>query len=100
MGYEAKWARVSGIQHVFTITSLEQSAQISHNEKLKTLGDLNNTNLYVSNLPLDFNENMLMSVFCEFEVLSAKILRDQNGLSRGVGFARYCRPLSTTPALG
>ena len=37
-GYEAKWARVS------------------HNEKLKTLGDPENTNLYVSNLPADMNE--------------------------------------------
>ena len=61
---------------------------MSHNEKLKTLGDDNNTNLYVSNLPMDFNEHSLMGCFNDYEVLSAKILRDGNGMSRGVGFAR------------
>lgn len=29
-----------------------------------------------------------MAIFDGYECLSAKILRDQNGLSRGVGFAR------------
>jgi len=87
---------------------VDRQHQVSHNERLKTLGDDNNTNLYVSNLPLNFNENvgtvhlrcdsrltalqMLMSVFHEHEVLSAKILRDENGMSRGVGFARFASP--------
>lgn len=72
-GYEAKWARDS------------------HNDKLKKLGDDHNTNLYISNLPvdLDFNEHGLMAIFGEHDCLSAKILRDTNGLSRGVGFARF-----------
>lgn len=30
---------------------------MSHNEKLKTLGDKDNTNLYVSNIPMDNNFN-------------------------------------------
>ena len=29
-----------------------------------------------------------MGIFTDYECLSAKILRDSNGLSRGVGFAR------------
>ncbi|MCJ1433347.1 hypothetical protein MMC27_002707 [Xylographa pallens] len=73
-GYEAKWAR------------------ISHNEKLKTLGDNENTNLYVANLPLTFNEATLKAIFINYDCISAKILRDQNGLSRGVGFARFATP--------
>ena len=87
-GYEAKWARDST------------------NEKLKKLSDEDNTNLYISNLPTehDFTEHVssynevwmrsltsfqkLMAIFIDYECLSAKILRDLNGLSRGVGFAR------------
>ena len=34
------------------------------------------------------DQQTLMATFGEHEVLSAKILRDENGLSRGVGFAR------------
>ncbi|MCJ1472423.1 hypothetical protein MMC13_001071 [Lambiella insularis] len=73
-GYEAKWAR------------------ISHNEKLKTLGDVENTNLYVANLPTTYNEATLKAIFISYDCMSAKILRDQNGLSRGVGFARFATP--------
>ncbi|MCJ1313353.1 hypothetical protein MMC25_007031 [Agyrium rufum] len=75
-GYEAKWARQS------------------HNERLKTLSDRNNTNLYVSNLPADTNECALKALFAEkgFACISSKILRDPNGLSRGVGFARFETP--------
>ncbi|MCJ1234459.1 hypothetical protein MMC14_002420 [Varicellaria rhodocarpa] len=73
-GYEAKWARVS------------------HNEKLKNLGDPENTNLYVSNLPADLNEAGLDAIFIGYQVLSKKVLRDPQGLSRGVGFARFATP--------
>ncbi|SLM40278.1 RNA recognition motif domain [Lasallia pustulata] len=70
-GYEAKWARES------------------HNAKLKTLSDPTNTNLYVSNLPKDMNEAMLAAIFSGYQILSKKIMRDDNGISRGVGFARF-----------
>ena len=84
----------------------QDGSQQSHNERLKTLGDANNTNLYVSNLPADTNEcvrapglgsmtltnslQALKAIFAEkdYNCISAKILRDPNGLSRGVGFAR------------
>ena len=35
-----------------------------------------------------------MAIFGDFKCLSSKILRDPNGLSRGVGFARYVIPLT------
>lgn len=40
-----------------------QIYQVSHNEKLKKLGDENNTNLYVSGLPVDGNFNEHVSDF-------------------------------------
>ena len=71
------------------------------------MADPGNTNLYVSNLPRNFNEVVsicpcfsqrwsyllyrqhLKDIFEGYKVVSAKILRDSNGINRGVGFARY-----------
>ncbi|XP_059383911.1 RNA-binding motif, single-stranded-interacting protein 2b [Carassius carassius] len=47
------------------------------------------TNLYMSNLPLSMDEQELESMLKPFsQVISTRILRDANGTSRGVGFAR------------
>uniref|UniRef100_A0A1A8D0X9 RNA binding motif, single stranded interacting protein 2 n=3 Tax=Nothobranchius TaxID=28779 RepID=A0A1A8D0X9_NOTKA len=47
------------------------------------------TNLYISNLPLSMDEQELESMLKPFsQAISTRILRDANGTSRGVGFAR------------
>ncbi|XP_038145699.1 RNA-binding motif, single-stranded-interacting protein 1 isoform X1 [Cyprinodon tularosa] len=47
------------------------------------------TNLYISNLPLSMDEQELENMLKHFgQVISTRILRDPNGVSRGVGFAR------------
>uniref|UniRef100_A0A673WHQ9 RNA binding motif single stranded interacting protein 2 n=1 Tax=Salmo trutta TaxID=8032 RepID=A0A673WHQ9_SALTR len=47
------------------------------------------TNLYISNLPVSMDEQELESMLKSFgQVISTRILRDANGISRGVGFAR------------
>uniref|UniRef100_A0A3B4ZET3 RNA binding motif single stranded interacting protein 1 n=1 Tax=Stegastes partitus TaxID=144197 RepID=A0A3B4ZET3_9TELE len=47
------------------------------------------TNLYISNLPLSMDEQELENMLKHFgQVISTRILRDSNGVSRGVGFAR------------
>uniref|UniRef100_A0A6Q2YKJ3 RRM domain-containing protein n=1 Tax=Esox lucius TaxID=8010 RepID=A0A6Q2YKJ3_ESOLU len=47
------------------------------------------TNLYISNLPLSMDEQELEALLKPFgQVISTRILRDSNGASRGVGFAR------------
>ncbi|XP_068452443.1 RNA-binding motif, single-stranded-interacting protein 3-like [Clinocottus analis] len=47
------------------------------------------TNLYISNLPLSMDEQELENMLKPFgHVISTRILRDANGMSRGVGFAR------------
>ncbi|XP_077792738.1 RNA-binding motif, single-stranded-interacting protein 1 isoform X1 [Podarcis muralis] len=47
------------------------------------------TNLYISNLPLSMDEQELENMLKPFgQVISTRILRDSNGTSRGVGFAR------------
>ncbi|CAH1790422.1 unnamed protein product, partial [Owenia fusiformis] len=47
------------------------------------------TNLYIANLPVHMSENDLESMFSPFgQVISTRILRDNNGISRGVGFCR------------
>ncbi len=48
------------------------------------------TNLYISNLPLTMDEQELEAMLKPFgQVVSTRILRDTNGASRGVGFARW-----------
>ncbi|XP_053564119.1 RNA-binding motif, single-stranded-interacting protein 2 isoform X2 [Bombina bombina] len=47
------------------------------------------TNLYISNLPVSMDEQELETLLKPFgQVISTRILRDANGTSRGVGFAR------------
>lgn len=47
------------------------------------------TNLYISNLPMSMDEQELESMLKPFsQAISTRILRDANGTSRGVGFAR------------
>lgn len=52
------------------------------------------TNLYISNLPVSMDEQELENMLKSFgQVISTRILRDANGTSRGVGFARWeCHP--------
>lgn len=52
------------------------------------------TNLYLSNLPVSMDEQELENLLKPFgQVVSTRILRDTNGVSRGVGFARSVRLL-------
>lgn len=52
------------------------------------------TNLYLSNLPVSMDEQELENLLKPFgQVVSTRILRDTNGVSRGVGFARLVRLL-------
>lgn len=47
------------------------------------------TNLYIANLPSNYNEQMLESLLAQYGmVISTRVLRNQDGQSRGVGFAR------------
>ncbi|XP_049457710.1 RNA-binding motif, single-stranded-interacting protein 3 isoform X1 [Epinephelus fuscoguttatus] len=47
------------------------------------------TNLYISNLPVSMDEQELENMLKPLgHVISTRILRDANGVSRGVGFAR------------
>ncbi|KAK2066992.1 hypothetical protein P8C59_000766 [Phyllachora maydis] len=64
-------------------------ARESFNARLKAEGDESSTNLYLSNLPKNLNEAELNAIFHGYRVLSSKILRDNMGNSRGVGFARF-----------
>ncbi|KAL8930946.1 MAG: hypothetical protein Q9208_000047 [Pyrenodesmia sp. 3 TL-2023] len=71
-------------------------ARVGHNERLKTLANPHNTNLYLSNLPKNMNEADLQAIFKskhpEYTIVNHKVLKDENGLSRGVGFARFETP--------
>lgn len=47
------------------------------------------TNLYIANLPLSYKEQDVDNMLAKYgQVISTRILRDPNGMSKGVGFAR------------
>eukprot|EP00833_Pecoramyces_ruminatium_P006246 jgi/Orpsp1_1/1180278/evm.model.c7180000072763.1 len=63
-------------------------AKESFSTRLKNLQDNVSTNIYMSNLPLDMNEEKFLELFHPFKVVSSIILYDQTGVSRGVGLAK------------
>ncbi|KAI0171811.1 hypothetical protein GGR52DRAFT_591630 [Hypoxylon sp. FL1284] len=64
-------------------------ARESFNARLRRAGDDTSTNLYLSNLPKGYGEMEIGAVFEGYAIMSSKILRDNLGQSRGVGFARF-----------
>lgn len=51
------------------------------------------TNLYVKNLDLEVNEELLKEKFSEFgKIASLVISKDENGNSRGFGFVNFDTP--------
>lgn len=103
LGYEVSFARVSSPVGAQSTRDADHS-QESFYSKLKKFSDESNTNLYVSNIPKNFNEHVscshpplitcaddpqeLAQVFEPHKVCSSRILRDSAGTGRGVGFAR------------
>jgi len=65
------------------------SSQESYSSRLKNLEDSTSMNIYISNLPLDVDEKQLTNLFKPHKILSHRILRNEDGVSRGVGFARF-----------
>ncbi|KAI9842519.1 MAG: hypothetical protein M1837_007113 [Sclerophora amabilis] len=63
-------------------------ARESFNHTLKSLQDPMSSNLYFSNLPKTMNESELDAILVNYDIESTRILRDESGASRGVGFAR------------
>ncbi|KAL5338314.1 hypothetical protein BJX70DRAFT_408734 [Aspergillus crustosus] len=65
-------------------------AQKSRNSRLKDLEDRTSTNIYCTNIPIDWTEADLRRHFEPFRVVSEKISRDEKtGVSKEVGFARF-----------
>ncbi|KAK9762942.1 hypothetical protein K7432_010823 [Basidiobolus ranarum] len=77
-----------GYQVSFAKVMTHKSPQESFSTRLKNLQDVHSTNIYMSNLPLDMSESQLEELFHPYSIISNRILRDQSGVSRGVGFAR------------
>ncbi|KAN0083764.1 hypothetical protein V8E54_002852 [Elaphomyces granulatus] len=65
-------------------------AQKSRNSRLKDLEDKSSTNIYCTNVPIDWTEADLRRHFEPYRVVSEKINRDEKtGVSKEVGFARF-----------
>ncbi|CAG8569009.1 5730_t:CDS:2 [Diversispora eburnea] len=86
--YESEDQAKHAIEQLTRVGLQVSFAKESFSTRLKNLQDLASTNIYLSNLPLDMNEQQLEELFKPYKVVSNRILRDANGTSRGVGFAR------------
>ncbi|KAL1960537.1 hypothetical protein VTO42DRAFT_7116 [Malbranchea cinnamomea] len=65
-------------------------AQKSRNSRLKDLEDKTSTNIYCTNIPIEWTEADLRRHFEPYRVVSEKISRDEKtGVSKEVGFARF-----------
>ncbi|KAJ5894828.1 polyadenylate-binding protein [Penicillium taxi] len=64
-------------------------AQKSRNDRLAALADLTSTNIYCTNIPHWWMESNLAEYFYPFPVVSVKISRNENGVSKEVGFAKF-----------
>ncbi|TIC65459.1 peroxisomal copper amine oxidase [Wallemia mellicola] len=62
--------------------------QESFTARLRRLEDEGSTNLYLSNLPLDMDDGKLSVLFYPANIQSLRVLKNENGESRGVGFVR------------
>lgn len=89
-GFEASFAKVRSPQFV-----PEFRHQVTHAK----LQDQSSSNLYLTNLPLDYTEQKLEELFAPYQVHSVRIMRDQQQQSRGVGFARMPDRQSAQAAL-
>ncbi|KAF3163803.1 hypothetical protein EYR41_004019 [Orbilia oligospora] len=64
-------------------------AKDSFYSRLKGLADLQSTNLYVSNLPINWNENKIISLFPGYKISKCRLLVSQKAQSRGVAFVTF-----------
>ncbi|KAG8377304.1 hypothetical protein BUALT_Bualt08G0019300 [Buddleja alternifolia] len=61
---------------------------------------LKGANLYLKNLDDSINDEKLKELFSEFgSITSCKLMRDQNGVSKGAGFVAFSTPEEATKAL-
>lgn len=64
------------------------------------MSDLHPRNIYIASLPKRITETDLRGIFEPFgQVISAKVMLDAQGQSRGFGFVLYANPQSATAAL-
>ena len=62
--------------------------------------EIKNANLYVSGLPLSCSEHDLRILFARFgAIITSKVLYDESGQSRGVGFVRFDRRADAEAAI-
>ncbi|XP_046363891.1 RNA-binding motif, single-stranded-interacting protein 3-like isoform X5 [Haliotis cracherodii] len=85
--FESPQAAEAAVQTLQSQGIQAQMAKIWH--RLDSQQEQDPTNLYIANLPIYFTEKNLENMFKDYgTVISTRILRKPDGLSRGVGFAR------------
>ncbi|KAI9797116.1 MAG: RNA binding motif, single stranded interacting protein 3 [Piccolia ochrophora] len=79
----------NAVRGFYTFGYESSFAKLSMNIRLKQAADLQSTNLYCCNLPLNMTKSELEAVFEPYRVESARIIADSQGHCTGSGFARF-----------
>lgn len=62
--------------------------------------EIKNANLYVSGLPITANEHELKALFARYgSIITSKVLYEETGQSRGVGFVRFDKRVDAEAAI-
>ena len=89
-----------GIQVSSSIVSQGSYQLLLSQAQMARQAEQDPTNLYIANLPHSVKESDLEQMFSPYgQVISTRILRDSNQMSRGVGFARYKHDTATAQHL-
>uniref|UniRef100_A0A453DHL9 RRM domain-containing protein n=1 Tax=Aegilops tauschii subsp. strangulata TaxID=200361 RepID=A0A453DHL9_AEGTS len=78
-----------------------QEHTVSLSQDSVTLKEVDDTNLYVGNLPTSVTSHKLIELFLPFgRIVRSKVADDRfTGLSQGYGFVKYAEPRSATAAI-
>ena len=74
---------------------------ISHKDGLCDFGhEQRFTNVYIKNFGKDYTDDQLVELFSKFgKIISAKVMMDEAGISKGFGFVRFSSPEEATKAV-
>ncbi|OKL59579.1 hypothetical protein UA08_05181 [Talaromyces atroroseus] len=88
--YASRFGEIDRCKAIVDLETGLCKGQKSRNSRLKDLEDRSSTNIYCTNVPLDWSEADLRRHFEPYRVVSEKISRDEKtGVSKEVGFARF-----------
>lgn len=88
--YETKEAAEKAIEKLNGMMLNEKQVYVAHFVPRKAPGEAKFTNIYVKNIPDDYDDDKLTKLFSKCgEVANSIVMKDKEGKSKGFGFVNY-----------